>query len=47
MPPASTAARQTPRAYLRIQALCLTLVVEDTLVSEDMKCSVGIRNSTA
>ena len=47
MPPASTAARQTPRAYLRIQALCLTLVVEDTLVSEDMKCSVGIWNSTA
>lgn len=45
--PASIAARQTPRAYLRIQALCLALVVEDTLVSEDMKCSVGIRNSTA
>ena len=31
----------------RIQALCLALVVEDTLVSEDMKCSVGIWNSTA
>lgn len=45
--PASIAARQTSRAYLRIQALCLALVVEDTLVSEDMKCSVGIRNSTA
>ncbi|MFR1093343.1 MAG: hypothetical protein ACLSEQ_01170, partial [Bifidobacterium bifidum] len=45
--PASIAARQTPRACRRIQALCLALVVEDTLVSEDMKCSVGIWNSTA
>ncbi len=31
----------------RLTALCLALVVEDTLVSEDMKCSVGIWNSTA